>query len=583
MGAKIALIVTLPVVAAMAFFSWHHYTQERDMIFRSAQTQLLLTGEGLKESIETLRKKNDPAGIQSIIDQRARGADVDLIMLFNTQGKVTASNKKIWINKDLREVEPQEITENDVKAIQNAFAGGYSLYYDPLDSQYCLAMPASIGGKGPGVLHISLDTKSVHGEIKKGATENLVIAVIVSAVIGISIYFLLHALFTNRVKAVSLAAVKLATGDLAARAAVGGTDEIGELAASFNALAEGIAVWRNNLEEIAASRLKELKALFDVVDTISRSLELGKVLPVVLGRTLDNLGADKGAVVLLGQDGTTLLLGAHRGLSEEGLCQIIEGGQGCTGDVILRNDPIRVEGYAGEADAFVPGLEQDNIRSALVAPVSLRGAVLGAFAVYSEKKNRFSDGDEALLTAIGNQVGVAVENARLYEKTLELAQVDGLTGVANRRHLMERLKQEIDRAERYQTSLSVIMLDLDKFKSFNDAYGHVKGDELLKSFSTMVKSAIRSTDIAGRYGGEEFCVILPNTSVKGAAVIAERIRKAMEELKISAADGQPPVGRTLSIGIAEFSAGETVEKLLSAADAALYRAKAGGRNRAEWR
>ena len=250
--------------------------------------------------------------------------------------------------------------------------------------------------------------------------------------------------------------------------------------------------------------------------------------------------------------------------------------------MILKNSPIRVSGGDDEESAPVPGLERENIWSALVVPITVRGEVLGVLAVYGEKKDQFTDEDGALLETIGNQVGVAVENARLYEKTLELAQVDGLTGLANRRHLMERLKQERDRAERYHTSLSVIILDLDKFKSFNDTYGHLQGDELLKAFSSMLNDQIRSADIAGRYGGEEFCVVLPNTSVKGALVIAERIRKVMADIKIPVGDGRPPAGRTVSIGVAEFMGDESVEKILNAADSALYRAKEDGRNKVAW-
>jgi diguanylate cyclase (GGDEF)-like protein len=217
----------------------------------------------------------------------------------------------------------------------------------------------------------------------------------------------------------------------------------------------------------------------------------------------------------------------------------------------------------------------------LVVPISVRGEILGAFGVYSAKKDRFTEKDEALLMAIGSQTGVAVENARLYEQTLDLARMDGLTCMFNRRYLMECLAQEIDRAERYQNSLSLMILDMDKFKSFNDAYGHVKGDELLKAFSSILKDAVRTSDIAGRYGGEEFCIVLPNTSIKGAALIAERIRKAVEGLAIPVAEGQPAAGRTVSVGVAEFSSGDSLEKLLAAADAALYRAKDGGRNRVE--
>jgi len=362
------------------------------------------------------------------------------------------------------------------------------------------------------------------------------------------------------------------------RAGDEGTDEIGYLATSFNLLAEEITNWRNNLEEMAGNRMNELLVLFDIVNTTSQSLDLKTVLPIVLDCVVDNMGTFKGAVVLVGGDGRTLNMVAQRGLSEESIRLITESGQGYAGDVILRNKPIRISGNDEESSG-ITGLEKDNIVSALVVPISARGVVLGVLAVYCEKKDKFTDENEALLAMIGNQVSVAVLNAQLYQKTLDLAQHDGLTGLANRRHLMEQLKQETERAERYQTSLSVIMLDLDKFKSFNDSYGHLMGDELLKAFSAMVKKAVRSTDIAGRYGGEEFCVVLPNTSIKGALVIAERIRSAMEAVRIPLEDGQLPVGRTASIGVAEFSTGDSVEKLLSHADAALYQAKEGGRNR----
>jgi diguanylate cyclase (GGDEF)-like protein len=126
------------------------------------------------------------------------------------------------------------------------------------------------------------------------------------------------------------------------------------------------------------------------------------------------------------------------------------------------------------------------------------------------------------------------------------------------------------------------MIDLDRFKQFNDTYGHLKGDELLKKFAELLEKRIRTTDMAGRYGGEEFCLVLPNTPLKGAVVIAERIRKAVEDLKINVENNASPAGATVSIGVAEFAQGETDENLISAADAALYRAKQGGRNKVTW-
>ena len=483
-----------------------------------------------------------------------------------------------WTGKTILDMVPAVMTDVDVAAVRKALSGGYFKYNDAQNGQYCLVMPVNFGTKGMGALHISLNIRSIQAKIKQRAIDTFLASAAISVLIGISLFYLFHYLFTRRVKSVAEAAMRFASGHMEVRAGDEGTDEIGYLATSFNLLAEEITNWRNNLEEMAGNRMNELLVLFDIVNTTSQSLDLKTVLPIVLDCVVDNMGTFKGAVVLVGGDGRTLNMVAQRGLSEESIRLITESGQGYAGDVILRNKPIRISGNDEESSG-ITGLEKDNIVSALVVPISARGVVLGVLAVYCEKKDKFTDENEALLAMIGNQVSVAVLNAQLYQKTLDLAQHDGLTGLANRRHLMEQLKQETERAERYQTSLSVIMLDLDKFKSFNDSYGHLMGDELLKAFSAMVKKAVRSTDIAGRYGGEEFCVVLPNTSIKGALVIAERIRSAMEAVRIPLEDGQLPVGRTASIGVAEFSTGDSVEKLLSHADAALYQAKEGGRNR----
>lgn len=578
MSAKIAFIVTVPVVLMTSLFSYHHYIHDRDGLFHGAESPLLSMGEGLKWPLEALIKRNDLVGLRELVDQTALGADIEQISLFDSKENVVYSSKKEWIGKPILDMVPAAMTEEDSAAVRKAFSGGYSAYNDLQNGQYCLVMPMNFGAKGIGALHISLNVRSIQAEIKQRAIDTFLAFAVISVLIGFFLYFLFHFLFTRRVKSVSEAAMRFASGHMEARAGDDGTDEIGYLATSFNLLAEEITNWRDNLEEMASNRLNELLVLFDIVNTISQSLELKTVLPIVLDRVLEDMGTLKGAVVLVGGDGRSLSIAAQRGLSDESTRLITESGQGYAGEVILKNKPMRISGNEEELSG-ITGLKKDNIVSALVVPISAGGVVLGVLAVYGEKKDKFTEENEALLAMIGNQISVAVLNAQLYQKTLDLAQHDGLTGLANRRYLMERLHQEVELAERYQTSLSVIMLDLDKFKSFNDSYGHVKGDELLKAFSSMVKKAVRLTDIPGRYGGEEFCVVLPNTSVKGALVIAERIRAAMEALRIPLEDGQPPVGRTASIGVAEFSAGDSIEKLLSYADAALYQAKEAGRNR----
>lgn len=581
MSIKIALIVIVPVVIITSSFSYYHYLHERKAIFLFSETQLLHIGEGLKGSAEAFLKNEDNAGLQQLVQQTALEADIEQVTLFGRQGTVAACNYKQHIGKNFLDLFPAEMTQTGIKAVRKGLAGGYAVYYDPDDMQYCLVMPLGLGKENAGAVFVSLDLKSTQAQIGQRALVNLLLSLLGTALMGITIYFFLHSLFAGRVKSVASAAVRLASGNTTARAQAGGTDEIAYLATSFNVLAEEITNWRTNLEAMVAGRVQELTALYNVSQTISRSLDLATVLPRVLDNVLEALGERRGVIVLVGEEGEDLKLMGNRGLSMDSVRCISLQGQGCISDAVLKNSPVRVGG-TGDGEISVPGLEREEILSALAVPISARCTAFGAVAVYSGKKDRFSESDEELLVTIGNQVAVAVENARLYEKTLEMAQEDGLTGLSNRRHLMEMLHRETERTARYNTAFSVLILDLDKFKSFNDTYGHLKGDELLRAFADLMKKSIRTTDVAGRYGGEEFCVILPNTALKGALVIAERIRSAFASLRIPMGEGSPPAGATVSIGIAELVRGETEEKLLGAADAALYRAKKDGRNRVAW-
>lgn len=164
------------------------------------------------------------------------------------------------------------------------------------------------------------------------------------------------------------------------------------------------------------------------------------------------------------------------------------------------------------------------------------------------------------------------------EKLKELSIKDGLTGVYNRGHMEVRLDQELTRFQRYRGALSVIMLDVDNFKKINDSFGHLVGDEVLVQVTGRLTENIRSTDLIGRYGGEEFVIVLPNTRMAGALSFAERLRAAIATTDIMAGGAQVPV--TVSIGIAEARIGtEDSGALLRQADLALYVSKKSGRNR----
>jgi diguanylate cyclase (GGDEF)-like protein len=173
---------------------------------------------------------------------------------------------------------------------------------------------------------------------------------------------------------------------------------------------------------------------------------------------------------------------------------------------------------------------------------------------------------------------VALENARLHGMVERQALVDGLTGLANRRAAADALRAEAARAERLDTPLSIVLADLDGFKDVNDVHGHAVGDEVLRVFAQVLRETLRESDVAGRWGGEEFLLLLPGADEEGAAQLADRVRLALAERDIPTAPG---LRVTASFGVAEYAGQTNTEQLVAAADSALYRAKRAGKDRVE--
>jgi diguanylate cyclase (GGDEF)-like protein len=194
-------------------------------------------------------------------------------------------------------------------------------------------------------------------------------------------------------------------------------------------------------------------------------------------------------------------------------------------------------------------------------------------------------GSFAMFTDIDNRKRIERQLEESNQKLSELTKKDGLTGISNRRHFDEVLTEEYLRLEREKSKLSLILLDVDYFKSFNDIYGHVHGDECLRMIARVVAESVkRSEDLAARYGGEEFACILPDTDIRGAVIIAERIRQEVQDLAIPHAGSEILNCITVSVGVAtvHYSKDDTVATIITQADEQLYRAKALGRNRIQF-
>ncbi len=187
----------------------------------------------------------------------------------------------------------------------------------------------------------------------------------------------------------------------------------------------------------------------------------------------------------------------------------------------------------------------------------------------------------ALVDELRNEQGDLKESllVQLLMTVIQHGRFDALTGLYNRRYLMEGLTREMARAQRYAVPLSILLLDLDHFKRINDTYGHLMGDTVLETIGTLLRDTLRAIDIPGRYGGEEFCVVLPETPMEDACLLAERIRQRVAAAVFQAPGGLP-VAITCSIGVAQLREGpRDIAAMLEDADRALYQAKASGRNR----
>ncbi len=225
-------------------------------------------------------------------------------------------------------------------------------------------------------------------------------------------------------------------------------------------------------------------------------------------------------------------------------------------------------------------LELKFFNSLLAAPIMIKDKVIGVLELRNGVKKEYSASEKKLISAITDQLGIAIENALLHKKTELLSLTDDMTSLFNFRFFQQKLKDEIIRSKRYQRDLSILMIDIDHFKKVNDTYGHTKGDFVLRKVSSVITNTVRDVDISSRYGGEEFVVILPETEQRDTMLIAERIRKRVEELDMSDEEGLENLKITISIGVASFPENATTEKsLIEAADKAMYNAKRNGRNR----
>jgi diguanylate cyclase (GGDEF)-like protein len=307
----------------------------------------------------------------------------------------------------------------------------------------------------------------------------------------------------------------------------------------------------------------------------------------ILTNSKDLLLAERASLLVVDERANELVLKAGVGLRTQ-ISEVarIRLGEGVAGGVLETGRALVVENIESAGMKPAPAERQYKTKSFISYPIRFGGRTIGILNVTDKMSGeKYNDVDLSLLEIIGPQVALALERAEWQERAKEfqlMSITDQLTGLLNRRYLQERMNEEVNRSKRYDYPMSFLMIDIDDFKSYNDLNGHQAGDQALQITAHCLKVALRAVDVACRYGGEEFGILLPQTPLNEATVIAERMRQRVAETVYPHGHSQPLGRVTISIGISTFQKlVDTPERIIAAADRALYNAKSKGKNRVE--
>lgn len=335
-------------------------------------------------------------------------------------------------------------------------------------------------------------------------------------------------------------------------------------------------------QEYPQSVLHDLSLLYEIGQGISITIDQQELLERITRMLQQHLDLRELAILLADGDGQFLRVQASFGFQNEARVNslIFQVGEGVSGEVARTGQTIYVQDTRRDPRYLSYRGELPEPGALLAIPLRYKREILGVINFGRAGVGSFSPTDVTILTLVANQVALAIANARLYAQTRELAVRDDLTGLYNRRHFMQVLQIEWKRAVRFRRDLTVLIIDVDFFKAYNDTFGHLHGDQVLKQLAEVLRRNIREVDTIARFGGEEFIALLPDTDKLGGLHVAEKLRSLVEQERFPIPHSGEMRPLTISVGVAVYpdDAGQ-IEDLIDHADIALYEAKDNGRNR----
>jgi diguanylate cyclase (GGDEF)-like protein len=391
-------------------------------------------------------------------------------------------------------------------------------------TKYRVLLAGTLGEQPDATLGVISDQARIDASNRE-ATNRLLAGLIASLLLVACVAYIEGRAIVRAIRRLVDAARAIARGDLKQRVQVQGRDEFALLGRTFNEMAFQL---QTRLDELAAERGRLRDVISRFGEALGATHDADQLMRLIVETAIEATGATGGVLV------------------------------GTSGELVTAGYP-------------------DRGKDRIEVPLQAAETNFGSLILFGDD---FEDEDRMTAVSLASHAVVALDNARLHRIVERQALVDGLTGLANRRQCEEVLASELARVERFGGPLSVVVADLDWFKDVNDRHGHPSGDAVLREVAVLLQETLRDIDLAGRWGGEEFVLILPGTDLAGGAQVAERIRAALARRIVLAVDGTSiPV--TASFGVAATPPATTAAELFAAADAALYEAKRAGKNRVE--
>lgn len=544
-GHKILAVVGATVTLGLLVTAWFYSVHQQSAVLAQNERTMRTLTESVIRALDTVMLAGD-AAVALAYAERLRGVpEVEDFRILRTDGmQAFRDNRTIGeVNRRLGAPaftgragsDPIRVLDPASVQLRQVLAGREHLPFYETDAQgvqrLTFLAPILNGGSCHGchdpalpvlgVIKLTTSMLAAERDILKARVDS--VPVIAGVLIGMLLLtgFILGRWVLRPIKDVTSAMLRASAGDLEQAVPTSGRDELAQMAGSFNLMAQQLR-----------KTYMGLQMEQDKLTTIIRSAR-----DAIIVTDANN------SVVLVNPAASELLQKSEQQIVAEGFSQIVD-------------NPDLVERWLDRSDTSVAETH------------AYRGRIFSVYAARIVDETGEPVGSAALLRDV-------TAEKTLEEELRRLSTTDPLTGLFNRRQLDAHLQKELDRAHRYTTSLSVLMLDVDHFKVFNDAYGHEQGDRVLKAIAGVLREVLREQDVPCRYGGEEFTAILPNTDLQGALHVAERFRRAVETMPV---DG---LRVTVSVGAACYPEIDVSDqaRLVEAADKALYEAKGHGRNR----